>query len=214
MFTAKTFLICLALVASMAVGYRRVARSVRNARTRKQDHAYETEVAAHWSDIAAAPEVGKRPSVHVFASRNYSLADLRSGGVGDAEIRCNHGLDATPRVIMLFAERVALDDDIPACVDCISAMLTKYGTVCTACKQLVLPGDDVAISTATRDISFEHIRVGCCDDISRYCGIWGKHSLVSLHHMFPGSFPENRQAFHALDKSLFGRRRAPNNQSS
>jgi hypothetical protein len=173
----------------------------RRARRHREDLAHAAEVALHWPDLdpsrvssksgLPAPG-GEAVALNPIIGRVVDMQLMARGGVMPLDIRCSHPRYKYPRVIMLYVERVAVGDDIPACSECVSAFLLEHGIACAACKKLLFPGDDVAIAEAGSAVqtAYEHLRLGCCDDVSRYCGVWGKGRLISLHELYPGAFPD------------------------
>jgi hypothetical protein len=210
--TTTKLLLFIGAILSLAIGIPSVA-AIRLARKQKRRLAdYAVEVATHWPDMAkpfAAVSTKRSTTYHAASRRSYDLAMLRKAGFADSEIRCTHRHDASPRSIPICEERVDLDDDIPACADCISALLVNNGTVCASCDYRILPGDDVA---AIKPGAYAHLRTGCCDDLSRYCGVWGQGKLLSLHDMYPTAFPGG--SGHTLDRQIFARRRLSGDNSN
>lgn len=209
-------LVALAIGIPISIAYRRSSRC--NLRLKKA-----VEIAVHYPDLdpaQPAPTVERparfyrrSPDDSQSIARLVSFADLQRGGVSVADICCTHPLFKYPRAILLGAERIGIAGDVPACAECVSAFLVKHGIRCAACKRFLIPGDDLAATEPGQAVSsaYEHFRAGCCDDVIRYCGVWGMGKLIPLNVMYPGAFPEGDRV--TLGHSPFSHRRRQSGSS-
>lgn len=103
---------------------------------------------------------------------------------------CDHPKPAEYVIDFLGKElRWSPEETPPVCPTCLGEWLREHCTVCAACGDPIMPGDEVATAWSGAPQPYTHLYMDCCDCGAMYCGRWGGDGLIPLHVLHPEQFP-------------------------